>query len=80
MPCGPCREMGAGTGAPGVSSVVAPGQGLPTVDPGGCILETDLGQIDARITSQFKEIEEKIKATMARISGGGKKKRQNDNE
>lgn len=31
-----------------------------TVDKGGCILETDFGQIDARISSQLKEIEEKI--------------------
>ena len=31
-----------------------------TVDPGGCIIETDFGQIDARISSQLKEIEEKI--------------------
>ncbi len=31
-----------------------------TVDKGGCIIETDFGQIDARISSQFSEIEEKI--------------------
>ncbi|MBN2051246.1 MAG: flagellar assembly protein FliH [Spirochaetales bacterium] len=31
-----------------------------TVDKGGCIIETDFGQIDARISSQFTEIEEKI--------------------
>ncbi len=31
-----------------------------SVDQGGCIIETDFGQIDARITSQLKEIEEKI--------------------
>jgi flagellar assembly protein FliH len=31
-----------------------------TVDPGGCIIETDFGEIDARINSQFKEIEDKI--------------------
>jgi flagellar assembly protein FliH len=31
-----------------------------TVDRGGCIIETDFGEIDARISSQFKEIEEKI--------------------
>lgn len=30
------------------------------VDPGGCIIETDFGEIDARINSQFKEIEDKI--------------------
>ena len=31
-----------------------------SVDKGGCIIESDFGQIDARIASQFKEIEEKI--------------------
>lgn len=31
-----------------------------SVDKGGCIIETDFGQIDARISSQFKEIEENI--------------------
>ncbi|MBN2509633.1 MAG: flagellar assembly protein FliH [Spirochaetales bacterium] len=30
------------------------------VDRGGCIIETDFGEIDARISSQFNEIEEKI--------------------
>ena len=31
-----------------------------TIDRGGCIIETDFGQIDARISSQLHEIEEKI--------------------
>jgi flagellar assembly protein FliH len=31
-----------------------------TVDPGGCLIETDFGEIDARISSQFRAIEEKI--------------------
>jgi flagellar assembly protein FliH len=31
-----------------------------SVDKGGCIVETDFGQIDARISSQLHEIEEKI--------------------
>ena len=31
-----------------------------SVDKGGCIIETDFGQIDARISSQINEIEEKI--------------------
>ncbi|MCF7928032.1 MAG: flagellar assembly protein FliH [Spirochaetales bacterium] len=31
-----------------------------TVDKGGCIVETDFGEIDARISSQLHEIEEKI--------------------
>jgi len=30
----------------------------PTVQPGGCVLETDLGTVDARIDTQFKQIEE----------------------
>lgn len=30
------------------------------VDPGGCIVETDFGEIDARIASQLREIEDKI--------------------
>ena len=31
-----------------------------TVDEGGCIIETDFGEIDARIASQFAELESKI--------------------
>lgn len=31
-----------------------------SVDKGGCIIETDFGQIDGRISSQLHEIEEKI--------------------
>jgi flagellar assembly protein FliH len=31
-----------------------------TVDKGGCVVETDFGHIDARISSQLGEIEEKI--------------------
>jgi len=31
-----------------------------SVDRGGCIIETDFGQIDARISSQLREIEERI--------------------
>jgi flagellar assembly protein FliH len=31
-----------------------------SVDKGGCILETDFGEIDARISSQLKEIQDKI--------------------
>lgn len=31
-----------------------------SVDRGGCIIETDFGEIDARISSQLHEIEEKI--------------------
>ncbi|TVQ39973.1 MAG: flagellar assembly protein FliH [Spirochaetaceae bacterium] len=31
-----------------------------TVDPGGCIIETDFGRIDARVSSQLREIEDRI--------------------
>jgi flagellar assembly protein FliH len=31
-----------------------------TVDPGGCVIETDFGEIDARIASQLRELETKI--------------------
>ena len=31
-----------------------------TVDPGGAIIETDFGEIDARISSQLREIEDRI--------------------
>jgi flagellar assembly protein FliH len=33
-----------------------------TVDPGGCIIETDFGEIDARISSQLAELESKIRS------------------
>ncbi|GHT87924.1 flagellar assembly protein FliH [Spirochaetia bacterium] len=33
-----------------------------TVDPGGCIIETDFGEIDARISSQLVELESKIRS------------------
>ncbi|MGC8765115.1 MAG: flagellar assembly protein FliH [Brevinematia bacterium] len=33
----------------------------PTVDRGGVYIETDLGEIDARISTQLEEIEEKVK-------------------
>lgn len=35
-----------------------------SVDPGGCVVETDFGQIDARIASQLHEIEEKVRELM----------------
>ncbi len=41
-----------------------------SVDRGGCIIETDFGRIDARISSQFKEIEEKI-LELVPIKAGG---------
>jgi len=41
-----------------------------SVDRGGCIIETDFGQIDARISSQLHEIEEKILELMPIRSKG----------
>jgi len=42
-----------------------------SVDRGGCIIETDFGQIDARISSQLKEIEERIMEMMPIKTRGG---------
>ncbi len=42
-----------------------------SVDKGGCIIETDFGQIDARVSSQLHEIEEKILELMPIRSKGG---------
>jgi flagellar assembly protein FliH len=42
-----------------------------TVDPGGCVIETDFGEIDARISSQLAELEDKILA-MSPIKGRAK--------
>ncbi len=43
-----------------------------TVDRGGCLIETDFGEIDARISSQFNEIEEKIiELAPIRVKGEG---------
>ena len=49
-----------------------------TVDTGGCIIETDFGEIDARISSQLSELEQKIleispiksKAKTGAVEGG----------
>jgi flagellar assembly protein FliH len=41
-----------------------------SVDKGGCTIETDFGQIDARISSQLHEIEEKILELMPIRSKG----------
>jgi flagellar assembly protein FliH len=42
-----------------------------SVDKGGCIIETDFGQIDARISSQLNEIEERIlELAPIRVKGG----------
>jgi len=42
-----------------------------TVDRGGCVIETDFGEIDARIQSQLHELEEKI-LEVAPIKARGK--------
>lgn len=42
-----------------------------TVDRGGCVIETDFGEIDARIASQLHELEEKI-LDVAPIKARGK--------
>jgi flagellar assembly protein FliH len=42
-----------------------------TVDPGGCVIETDFGEIDARISSQLAELEDRILA-MSPIKGRAK--------
>jgi flagellar assembly protein FliH len=43
-----------------------------SVDKGGCVIETDFGQIDARISNQLHEIEEKIiELTPIKIRGEG---------
>lgn len=44
-----------------------------SVDKGGCIIETDFGQIDARISSQLNEIEDKILQMMPIIAKGERK-------
>ncbi|NIZ19381.1 flagellar assembly protein FliH [Entomospira culicis] len=35
-----------------------------TIEPGGCVIETDFGEIDARISSQLHEIEGRIRDLM----------------
>ena len=42
-----------------------------TVDRGGCVIETDFGEIDARISSQLSELEERI-LDVAPIKARGK--------
>ncbi len=41
-----------------------------SVDRGGCVIETDFGQVDARVSSQLHEIEEKILELMPIRSKG----------
>ena len=45
-----------------------------TVDPGGCVIDTDFGAIDARIASQLNELEQKIleiSPTRTKLKTGG---------
>jgi flagellar assembly protein FliH len=42
-----------------------------TVDSGGCVIETDFGEINARISSQLAELEDAILA-MSPIKGRAK--------
>lgn len=42
-----------------------------TVEPGGCVIETDFGEVNARISSQLAELESKILA-ISPIKGGVK--------
>ncbi len=42
-----------------------------SIEPGGCIIETNLGQVDARISSQLKEIEDRIGEMIPIITQGG---------
>jgi flagellar assembly protein FliH len=42
-----------------------------TVDPGGCVIETDFGEVNARISGQLAELEDKILA-MSPIKGRAK--------
>lgn len=48
-----------------------------TIEKGGCLIETNLGRIDARISSQLREIEDKIK-TLIPIQSVTDKKRVED--
>jgi len=38
-----------------------------TIHPGGCVVETDLGKLDARIETQFNELEERLKKTYEKL-------------
>ncbi|MBN2619075.1 MAG: flagellar assembly protein FliH [Spirochaetales bacterium] len=48
-----------------------------TIEKGGCIIETNLGRIDARISSQLREIEDRIRDLMP-IKADMEKKRLED--
>ncbi|MDR3337518.1 MAG: flagellar assembly protein FliH [Treponema sp.] len=49
-----------------------------SVDPGGCIIETDFGEVDARISSQLAELEAKI-LELSPIKGRAKSTPPNSN-
>jgi flagellar assembly protein FliH len=42
------------------------------IERGGCIVETDSGEIDARVEKQLQAIEESFKTAMAKNNPGGK--------
>jgi flagellar assembly protein FliH len=42
-----------------------------SIQSGGCIIETDLGEIDARIDKQLQAVEESFRAATEKPSGGG---------
>ena len=42
-----------------------------SIQSGGCIIETDLGEIDARIEKQLQAVEESFRAATEKPSGGG---------
>ncbi len=39
----------------------------PAVSPGGCVVETDLGKLDARIETQFSELVTRLKKTYEKL-------------
>jgi len=42
-----------------------------TISDGGCVIETDFGNIDARIERQFQVVEEAFKSEIQRSISGG---------
>lgn len=39
----------------------------PAISPGGCVMETDMGKIDARIETQLDEMEKELKKTLLKL-------------
>ena len=46
-------------------------EGDPSITSGGCIIETDAGNIDARLETQFKSIDESFQAAMSKDRSDG---------